>query len=170
MTDKSRSMNRKVSKTTALGALMGAAVLAGCVPTQVTRPPDVACDFTPYLTAVQAGQVIMGPLPGTMTAVPLNSVRVIDPRIANKVLVQSVAARRTETGTVEVQSRLINCTDFPLQVQGRTMFLDTANFNVEPPSAWQRVFLPPRSFGQYQEKSTDIRRVANFTVELREGD
>ncbi len=50
------------------------------------------------------------------------------------------------------------------------MFLDDNNMDVEPPSAWQRVMLSPRSLGQYSEKSTDIRRVVNFTVELREGD
>jgi hypothetical protein len=147
---------------------LGVLALAGCE-TQVLRPPNLACDFTPYLTAQAAGPVILGPLPGTLSPVPLNTVRVIDPRIGNKVLPQSAMARHTETGTVEVQSRLVNCTDFPLQVEGRTIFLDENNFNVEPPSAWQRVFLPPRALGQYGEKSTDIQRVKNFTIELREG-
>ncbi|HLJ64897.1 MAG TPA: DUF1425 domain-containing protein, partial [Stellaceae bacterium] len=110
------------------------------------------------------------PLAQTMIPVPLNTVRVIDGRIGNKVLVQSVAARRTETGTLEVQTRLVNCTDFPLHVQGRTLFLDASNFDVEPPSTWQLVVLPPRSLNQYAEKSTQTEKVATFTVELREGD
>lgn len=146
-----------------------AAGLAGCA-TPVARPPNLACDFTPYLAAQTAGPAVLAPLPGTLTPVPLNSVRIIDPRIGNKVLVQQALARRTETGTVEVQSRLVNCTDYPLQVQGRTLFLDANDMDVEPPSAWQRVYLSPRSLGQYGEKSVDQKRVANFTVELREGD
>ncbi len=148
----------------------GLILLFGLAACETPRPVNLACDFTPYLKAQAAGPVLLGPLPGTLSPVPLNSVRVIDPRIGNKVLVQSVQARRTDAGTVEVQSRLVNCTDFPLQVQGRTMFLDKANFDAEPASAWQRVFLSPRSLGQYSEKSTATQTVANFTVELREGD
>ncbi len=152
------------------GALaLSAAMLTACE-TQVPRPPNLSCDFTPYLTAQAAGPALVGPLPGTLTPVPLNTVRIIDPRIGNKVLVQSVVARRTETGTVEVQSTLVNCTDFPLHVQGRAHFLDQANFEAEPASAWQRVYLAPRSLGNYGEKSTGVERVNNFTVELREGD
>jgi hypothetical protein len=152
-----------------VAGLLSVVALSGCE-TQVARPPNLACDFTPYLWAQAAGPAILGPLPGTLSPVPLNTVRIIDPRIGNKVLVQSVMARRTETGTVEVQSRLVNCTDYPQHVQGRTLFLDASNMDAEPPSGWQRVYLAPRALGQYSEKSTDIQRVANFTVELREGD
>ena len=143
--------------------------LAGCE-TAVMRPLEVVCDFTPYLTAQNAGPALAGPLANTLSPVPINSARVTDQRIANKVLVQSVAARRTETGTVEVQARLVNCTDFPLQIQGRTMFLDANFMDTEPPSAWRRVFLSPRSLGQYSELSTGFRNISNFTIEIREGD
>jgi hypothetical protein len=145
-----------------------AAALWGCA-TPVQRPPNLACDFTPYLTAERSGAVV-GPLQNTLTPVPLNTVRIIDPRIANKILPQSVDARRTPTGTVEVRARLVNCTDFPQQIQARTLFLDSAKFDVEPPSVWRRVIIPPRSFGQYAEKSMSAERVANFTIEMREGD
>jgi hypothetical protein len=160
-------MKSLIPTRAALGLTI-AVMLSACQ--EVARPSNLACDFTPYLNAQTAGPAVVGPLPGTMSPVPLNTVRVIDPRIGNKVLVQSVMARRTETGTVEVVSRLINCTDFPLHVQGRTMFLDQNNFDVEPASAWQRVYLSPRALGQYGEKSTDIARAVNFSVEIREGD
>ena len=148
------------------GASLG---LAGCE-TVVARPPEVACDFTPYLTAQAQQPALMPPLAGTMAPVPINTARVVDAQVANKVLIQAVAARRTETGTVEVQLRLLNCTDFPLQLQGRTMFLDANLMDTEAPSVWRRVFLPPRSIAQYSELSTGFRNIANFSIEIREGD
>jgi hypothetical protein len=70
---------------------------------------------------------------------------------------------------VQVATRLVNCTDFPLQVEGRSHFFDEKNMEVEKPSAWNRVYLPARAIGTYSESSTDIRRVAAYLVELREG-
>ena len=158
------------SHITFVAGLAAATIVLGGCQQEVLRPANLACDFTSYLNAPPAGPVLLEPLPGTLTPVPLNTVRITDPRIGNKVLVQAVEARRTETGTVEVMARLVNCTDFPLNVQGRTMFLDASNMDAEPPSGWRRVFLSPRALGQYAEKSTDVTRVANFTVELREGE
>jgi hypothetical protein len=160
---------RKILSTAAivcLGAGIGA--LGGCAQ-QVAVSPGPACDFTPYLTAQTAGPVLVGPLPGTMSPLPLNMARVTDFRITNKVLVQMVQAQRTETGTVRVQARLINCTDFPLQVEGRTQFQDASTMNVEPISMWQRVYLPPRSANDYSEMSVNARRTTTFFIELREG-
>ena len=119
-------------------------LLLGACETVVTRPNEVSCNFTPYLTAQAQGVALAGPIERTLTPVPLNAARIVDEKILNKVLVQSVAARRTDTGTVEVQARLVNCTDFPLQLQGRALFLDANFLDTETPSAWRRVFLPPQ--------------------------
>jgi hypothetical protein len=144
-------------------------VAAGCEK-QVALAPDVACDFTPMLTAMkQPGLAMVPSVPGTMTPIPLNSVSMTDGAITNKVLVQSTAARRTPTQTVEVFARMTNCTDFPLQVEGRTHFFDDKQAPEEPVSAWQRVFLPARSIGTYQDISTGTGAVATYLIELREG-
>jgi hypothetical protein len=132
--------------------------------------PTVGCDFTPMLTAQrEPGPVIVAPVPGTMTEVPLNSVSFTDRSITNKVLVQSTGARRTPTNTVEVMVRVVNCTDFPLQIEARTNFLTPEQAPAEPVSAWQRVFLAARSLNTYQEKSISTSQVGSFLVEMREG-
>jgi hypothetical protein len=145
----------------------GVAALAGC---QQPVAPTLGCDFTPMLKAMRnPGPALVSPVPGTMSEVPLNAVSMTDMSITNKVLVQSVASRRSPTGTVEISTRLMNCTDFPLQVEGRTQFLDEHQQQVEPTSAWQRVHLPARTTGVYTESSTDAQRVQMYLVELREG-
>lgn len=141
----------------------------GCTQ-QVLLPPDLSCNFTPMLQAMrQPGLALVPAVPGTMTEIPLNSVSMTDVSITNKVLVQSTFARRTPTQTVEVHARFMNCTDFPLQIEGRTQFFDEAQVSVEPPSAWHRVYVSARSVGTYIESSTDARRVATYLIELREG-
>jgi hypothetical protein len=106
--------------------------------------------------------------PGVLSPIPLNSVQYTDKAITRKVMVQELFVRRSETNTVEVIARLINCTDYPLQVEGRTSFMDSTQVPSEPTSAWRRVILAPRSIGVYRELSTTAQP-ANFLVELREG-
>lgn len=142
-------------------------LLSGCT---VAVEPRPVCDFTPMLTqAPPAEALLVPPIPGTMTPMPLNTVNITDVGITNKVLVQAVRARRTDTGTVEVWSRVMNCTDFPLQVEGRVQFMDKAQAPIEPTSAWQRVYLPPRTVGVYSEKSISTNDAATYLIELREG-
>ena len=149
-----------------IGAIGAVAALVACAP---VVPPTVECDFTPLAwQSLREGPALAEPT-GAMRPVPLNTVSVTDMAISNKVLVQSVHAGRTPTGTTEVMARVVNCTDFPLQVDGRTHFLDQAQRPTEPVSAWQRVHLAARSIGVYRETSTDDANVGNFLIELREG-
>ena len=147
----------------------GLFAVTGCVQ-QVAIEPRPGCDFTPMLTqAPPADQLLVPLVPGTMTAMPLNSVNITDVGITNKVLVQAVRARRMETGTVEVWSRMVNCTDFPLQVEGRVQFMDKSQAPIEPVSAWRRLHLPPRTTAVYSEKSTETEKAETYLIELREG-
>src|SRR3954469_20320642 len=86
---------------------------------------------------------------------------------AETVLVQYTGAQRTPSGTVEVTTRMVNCTDQPMIVEGRTNFFDEGQRPVEPVSAWQKVHLPPRSVGHYTEMSTNAKRVQTYLTELR---
>lgn len=115
------------------------------------------------------GPVLTSPSIGALIAMPLNAVQFTDKAINRKVLVQELFARRSEANTVEVIARLVNCTDHTLQVEGRTSFMDSTQFPIEPTSAWQRVFLPPRATATYRELSTATGEVAHFLIELREG-
>ena len=60
------------------------------------------------------------PTPSPLIEAPLNSVNITDFAVLQKVWIRDVAVRRTPTGTVEVVSRVVNCTDFPLQIEART--------------------------------------------------
>jgi len=152
--------------------LLAAVALAGCTTTRTAIiEPRPICDFS--VVAAQAGprsapaEVPAAPSP--VTEMPLNAVNITDYAITNKIVVQSTNARRNASGTVEVWARLVNCTDYPLQVEGRTHFLDDGRSPIEDASAWNRVFLPARSFAVYTEHSTNTARVKYYFVELREG-
>ena len=109
-----------------------------------------------------------GKLP-SVTEVPLNSSAVLDKSISEKVYVRNASVRRTATGTVEVRSMIANCTDFPLQVEGRIQFYDADQAPSEPASAWKRVYLAPRSDGMFQEMSIGTDSVHFYIIEVREG-
>lgn len=150
-------------------ALMAAVGLAGCA----TYEPYPVCDFrelqNPDESQVLAGPALIGPQPGALRPMPLNTVNVLDRSILRKVMVQQASAGRATNGSVEIAARLVNCTDHPLQVEGRTHFLTASNMDAEPPSAWQRVQLPPRSMGVYASRSTATDQVQSYLVEVREG-
>jgi hypothetical protein len=148
----------------AAAAIGAAAALSACQPVQQT----VSCDFAPYMAARQVPQLALLPAqPGTMTPIALNSVSFADSYAAGMVLVQYTGAQRMPTGTIEVTTRMVNCTDYPLVIEGRTNFFDEGQRPVEPVSAWQKVHLPPRSVGHYSEMSIDTKRVQTYLTELR---
>lgn len=152
-----------------LPALLAALAIAACQhPAHV--PPKPQCDFRPVKHAAPPqGPVLVPQIPGSVTHVPLNAVNVTDVAITNKIMVQATNARRAGNGDVEVFARLVNCTDYPLQVEGRTRFLDAGQTDAEPVTAWRRVHLPARTLGSYSARSTAGAAVESYLIELREG-
>jgi len=156
------------------GGLVLMLALAGCQSVGPTIiEPQAICNFAaaqapPPGGAPAPAEVPTAPAVSPIT-MPVNAVNITDHRLTNKIMVESANARRNPTGTIEVWTRLVNCTDFPLQVEGRTHFLDEARTPVEDASVWHRVFLPARSYGVYNESSTNAGRVRFYYVELREG-
>jgi hypothetical protein len=150
--------------------LTGAVAVGACANTVAPGPQ---CDFGAYnqqrAEAADSGPVMVPQTPGTISDIPLNAVNVTDPAITNKILVQSTNAERLPAGQVQAYTRMVNCTDFALQVEGRTHFLDAAQAQAEPPTAWQRVYLPPHTIATYQATSTGTDGVETFYIELREG-
>lgn len=147
-------------------------LLAACTPPQevvaVPAPVGPVCDFTPMLQRSGSGPALMPAVPGAMEPIPLDAARIIDRAIANKIQVQAIARRRTAIGTSEIFARLVNCTDYPQQVQVRSHFLDASQIPTEPPSGWRRVFLQPKSIGDYHETATRPAAPGHFLVEIRE--
>lgn len=152
------------------GALGFLLTLGGCQTQMAAVEPQPICNFNALVAQRPSGPA-PAEAPGQPgpTPMPVNSVNITDFGMTNKIWVESTNARRTPTGTVEVWARLVNCTDFPLQIEGRTHFLDEARAPAEEASAWSRVFLPPRTHGVYREASTGVGAVRFYYVEVREG-
>lgn len=157
----------------ALAIATGLAIAAALtLPSREAAAKDATfkCNFNAVKNApLPGGPALTALTRGAMSPIPLNSVQIVDKNIRRKVLVQGLFARRTGTDTLEIIARIANCSDYPLQVEGRTSFQDGLQIPTEPVSAWQRVFLPPRSLGTYREVSTNNSDVKTFLVELREG-
>ena len=115
------------------------------------------------------GPALVANVPRAMTPIDLNAVQMTDKSVTRRVVVEGLFARRTETDTIEVTARFVNCTKKPLQIDARSSFLDADQFPSEPTSAWQRIFLPPLATGVYREQSMG-RNVANYLIELRGAD
>lgn len=113
-----------------------------------------------------AGPALVANVPASMTPIDLNAVQFTDKPLTKQVIVEGLFARRTETDTVEVTARLVNCTDQPLQVQARSSFMDETQAPAEPTSAWSQVFLPPKGTGTYREKSMSRDEVKYYLIEL----
>ena len=156
-------------KTLAVAAL-AAGALAACQ--QAVVEPNPVCDFTKIQEAREnpkSGPVLVSLVPGAHTDMPLNTVKITDVAITNKILLQATNAQRTETGTVRVWARMVNCTDFALQLEGRTHFLNAGQAPVEAVTAWKRVFMSPRSIGTFSDHSIATKDVETYLIEIREG-
>lgn len=151
----------------ALAGLSGLAALAGC--TQVQEPAPI-CNMAGIaaqrqlvaLPAAAPGE------PSPLLEMPLNSVSITDHNVINKLFVRQVTAQRTQTGTVKVIGQVINCTDYPLNIEARTQFYDQGQAPSEPVSAWKRLHVGPRTSNTYAETSIGTKNVQYYMVELRE--
>lgn len=111
----------------------------------------------------------MANVPKSMTPIDLNAVQFTDKPLTRQMLVEGLFARRTETDTVEVTARFVNCTDKPLQVLARSSFMDLTQAPTEPVSAWTQVFIPPKGTGTYRERSMSRDEVQYYLIELAPG-
>ena len=86
-------------KLATLAATFAVTALTALSFTPAQAADDFECDFREFRKAQQiSGPALVSEVPGTMTPIPLNAVKVLDRSIAKKVLVQALYARRTETG------------------------------------------------------------------------
>lgn len=151
----------------AVAGLTGIAALAGCAQVQEPAPMCNMAGIAAQRQLVALPAAAPGE-PSPLLEMPLNSVSITDYTVINKLFVRNVVAQRTPTGTVKVVSQIVNCTDYPLNVEARTQFYDQAQAPSEPVSAWKRLNLAPRTLNTYAENSIGTRNVQFYMVELKE--
>ncbi len=113
-----------------------------------------------------AGAALVANVPRAMTPIDLNAVQFTDKSLTRKTLVEALFARRTETDTVEVSARFVNCTGSPITIRARSSFMDDVQYPVEPVSAWQRVIIQPYAIGVYRETSMKRSEVKYYLIEI----
>ncbi len=153
-------MNHVVRTAVVLVALL---MLSACV--RAVRQPVVQCKF-PHEAPPPPGHALVAQEYGAISPIPLDAVEFTDAALSKEVAVQFLQARRTATNTVQVNARMINCTDSTLVIGVRTSFMDKDTTPTEAETAWQNLVLQPRSMGTYQESSLS-NGVEFYVVELR---
>jgi len=132
------------------------------------------------LTACKDTTVINGSVEQRTNAVQMNEVVFVDHdlnRVEKKsssdktaqtirVSVNSKGIRSTATGTAEVWVVLRNHTDYPQQIEGRTMFFDNDQAPADAAPQWKRVYIPANSLATYKELSISPQ-VAFYRVEIK---
>jgi hypothetical protein len=113
------------------------------------------------------GPALVANVPKAMTPIDLEAVQMTDKAVTRSVIVEAMMARRTETDTLQVMTRLVNCTKDDIQVEARSNFMDANQMPTEQASVWKRIFLPALSTGVYTENSIGRDKVATYFVELR---
>ncbi len=149
-----------IARWKSLSVVAAVLALAGC---QSAGPLIVECKSP--VDAARKGPALIGMDYGMqMTPIPLNAVQFTD-ETWKLVAVQSLKATRTATDTVQVVTRLVNCSDQPVAIRARTSFLAQNEAPTEPISAWRVVYLPPRATAVYSENSVS-QSVASFLIEV----
>lgn len=151
-----------------------ALIAGGCAQTQPVSRPVVECSTPVWAQArgtpapgEPGNPALVGKEYGmAMTPIPLDAVQFTDRALAERVAIQSVAARRTPTETVQVSSRFVNCTDRAVNMKARTSFMDANQAPTEPISAWRTVIIQPRATAVYQENSIGRGAVSHYLVEI----
>jgi len=105
------------------------------------------------------GPALVANVPKAMTPIDLEAVQMTDKAVTKSVIVEAMMARRTETNTLQVMTRLVNCTKNDIQIEARSNFMDADQMPTEGASVWKRVFLPALSTGR--------DKVATYFVEVR---
>jgi|GEM_PF-574764 len=112
------------------------------------------------------GAALVANVARSMTPIDLNAVQFTDKALTKKMVVEGLFARRTETDTVEVSARFVNCTKRQITIRARSSFMDDVQYPVEPTSAWQRVTIQPYATGVYRERSMKRDEVKYYLIEI----
>ena len=140
-------------------------VICGCSAAPPKSWPTVECK-APAAGAPISGPALVGKEFGMqISPIPLNAVLYTDSGIARQSAVQHISSHETETGTVAVLTRFMNCSDEYQHLRVRTSFLDQRQVPVEKPTAWQSVYVQARATGVYRESSI-LPNARYFLIEV----
>ena len=134
--------------------------IATCILLAITTVPVVHAEDEPGGAAPPTFQM-------KRKALAPDTVQFTDKKISKQVLIESVYAERTATGTARITVRFINKTKRMIQLEGRSLFMDADRKPVEAISAWKTVYLPPKSFGVYEGLSAAADGAEHFLIEVR---
>ncbi|QEH77433.1 hypothetical protein EIK56_04330 [Sphingomonas sp. C8-2] len=149
-----------------LGAIAAGALFA--VPAQARENRPVKCDIGDAKRSLSAGgPALVANVPSAMTPIDLNAVQMTDKKLANRVVVEGMFARRTETNSVEVITRFVNCTKKTVELDARSSFMDENQVPTEDSTYWKKVILAPKATGVYRGLSIGRDEVKYYLVEVR---
>ena len=136
-------------RTMMLTAIAAGALLAAPAQARENRP--VKCDIGDAKAAPSlGGPALVANVPSSMTAIDLNAVQMTDKKLAKRVVVEAMFARRTETNSVEVITRFVNCTKKVVELDARSSFMDADQVPTEDSTFWKKVILQPKATGVYR--------------------
>jgi len=145
-------------------------LLSSCAPREAPPITFPVCDFSkaPYGSAPRGYGKLVPAIQDTLHPISLSTVNITDTNLLRRIVVQDVKAMRTQSNHLNVYARIVNCTDFPIILEGRTQYLDANQVISEPVTGWKRMHLPARTLGNYQETSIMQPMPDSFLIELRE--
>jgi len=153
-------------RTSYLGLAVAAALIGAPAATRENRP--VKCDIGDAKRSVSAGgPALVANVASAMTPIDLNAVQMTDTKLANRVVVEAMFARRTETNSVEVITRFVNCTKKVVELDARSSFMDADQVPTEDSTYWKKVILQPKATGVYRGLSIGRDEVKYYLVEVR---
>ncbi|MEO6323231.1 MAG: hypothetical protein ABIQ65_01240 [Thermoanaerobaculia bacterium] len=144
-----------------------AGFVAGCSHAPAGAPQfGLECDYDALAKNRKPGPALVAIAYGSISEIPLGAVLIGDRRLYKRVIVQSLFARRTPTGTLKVTAGIVNCGRSEVVLRARAVFLDQDLHPVESPSAWLTVIVAPRSVGSYEESSFSADKASQYYLEF----
>jgi len=144
-----------------LTAALGLALTSACGTAPTTGMRTTSCNAGALGSGVVSANGVLD------SQIPLDQIQILEPNLTQQVMIQWAGSTRTATRTMQVQARMVNCTDTPIQVEARTHFIAASGASNEPISAWKRVYIPQRGLGVYEEFSLGTVMADKFLIEMR---
>ncbi len=86
----------------------------------------------------------------------------------SKLSIERAGSSLTEMDTLEVWIMIRNRTNHNQQIEVRTSFFDSMGRPMDDVTGWSRMYLSPNSLNTY--RTTSIKQVSDYYVEIREGE
>lgn len=95
------------------------------------------------------------------------SVVVLTSKLRDTIAVESQRAKWSPANLLEIQARLRNRTEKPVQVEVQTVFKDADGFSTNDNTVWTRMLFEPNETKIYRVNSLNTK-ARRFTIRIRE--